>query len=467
MCEQIGMMYLSAILKKHNHSTDMINTDLEDINKKMAEYKPDILSYYAMTGEHKYLIELNKKLKEKYKFLSAFGGPHPTFFPEVINNDGIDIIGIGECEDAMVELADALEKGEKIDNIQNLWIKKNGKIIKNPVRPLETNLDKFPHPDREIMYKGDKKLLEFGEKRFIAGRGCPYNCTYCFNHKMKDLYGNSWGRVRWKSVDKLIDEILEVKKRYPLDFVKFSDDTFAMASREWIEEFAEKYPKIINKPFACNLRPNLVTEHLVNNLKKAGCFSIFMAIESGNEEIRNGLLKRNITKEQISKAYNLLKNSGIKIGYYNLLGLPVKDALEKDIETLKMNVKYKPTMAWSSLFTPYPRTELGEYAIEHGYFHGDFEKVPANNKIDSCLKFSSIREKHQIENLHKLFGITVNFPFLLPVTKLLIKLPPNRLFTYIMFGWYGWVREVRMATLKLTPIKLLKFAKVVLKHTKE
>ncbi|GAG25793.1 unnamed protein product, partial [marine sediment metagenome] len=176
MCEQMGMMYLSAMLKKHGHSTDMINTDLEDIDKKMKDYKPDILNYSVMTGEHKYLIKLNKKLKKRYKFTSIFGGPHTTFFPEVIKNEGVDIIGIGECEYAIAELADALEKRKPIDKIKNLWIKKKGKIIKNPIRPLEKNLDKFPHPDREIMYKGDKTLLEFGEKRFIAGRGCPYNC---------------------------------------------------------------------------------------------------------------------------------------------------------------------------------------------------------------------------------------------------------------------------------------------------
>jgi len=212
MCEQIGVMYLSAMLKKTGHSTDMINTDLEDIHKKMVAYKPDILAYYTMTGEHKYLVEFNKELKVKHKFIAVFGGPHPTFFPEVINKEGVDIVGIGECEDAIVELADAIEKKHSIDNIQNLWIKKkSGKIIKNPIRPIETNLDRFPHPDTELMYNGDKRIYEFGEKRFIAGRGCPYNCTYCFNHKMNELYGNAWGHVRWKSVDKLIDEILQAR----------------------------------------------------------------------------------------------------------------------------------------------------------------------------------------------------------------------------------------------------------------
>ncbi|MBW2975443.1 B12-binding domain-containing radical SAM protein [Candidatus Woesearchaeota archaeon] len=465
MSEQMGMMYLSAVLKKYNHSTGMINTDLEDINKKMKEFRPDILAYYSMTGEHRHLIEFNKSLKRKYRFLAVFGGPHPTFFPEVIQNEGIDIIGVGECESAMAELANALEKGRPIDKIKNLWIKKKGRIIKNPVRPLETDLDKLPHPDREIMYLGDKRLLEFGKKVFLAGRGCPYNCTYCFNHKMRELY-KSWGRVRWKSVDKLIDEIVEVKNKYPLEFVKFGDDTFSMASREWIEEFAEKYPKKVGIPFGCNLRPNLVTGHFVRNLKKAGCYHAFMAIEAADEKIRNDLLKRNISEEQIAKAYRLLKSAGIKIGYYNLLGLPVKNALKKDIETLKINAKYRPNMAWSSLFTPYPKTELGEYAIKHGYFHGDFEKIPANNKITSCLKFSSLKEKHQIENLHKLFGITVRFPFLLPVTKILIQLPPNRFYTFLMFGFYGLVREGTMATMKLTPAKMLKFTKVLLKHTR-
>ena len=450
MFEREAIMLISAILKQAGHETDLVQTDSEDVEQKMRDFKPGILAYSVTTGEHKHMIALNKQLKDKgFKFVSVFGGCHPTFFPDMIHDEGVDTVCIGEGEYVVKELADNLEKGLPIDNIQNLHIKKDNEIIKNPARPLIENLDELPLPDLDIVYGKDKTLREHGEKRIMISRGCPFLCSYCYNHKYFEIYGTSWGKVRRPSVDYVIRRVLEMKKKYRVEFIRICDDNFIACSKEWMTEFAKRWKEEVNIPYLCDIRPNLVNPFMAEKLKESGCYTAFMAVEAADEAVRNGLLKRHMKEEAIANAYKLLTGADIKLGYYNLLGLPIKNALEKDILTLKMNIKYKPTMAWSSMFTPYPKTELGNYAIKEGFFDGDYDKISANNKIHSTMKFEDEYEKRQIENLHKFFGLTVEYPILYPLVRLLIKLPQNKLYPFIMYSYYGSILKFKMSTAKI------------------
>jgi len=466
MCEQLGIMYISSILRKHGHSTDIVQTDLEDYIKKINEFRPDVLAYSSTTGEHRHLININKEIKRKYRYLfSVFGGPHPTFFPEMINEDGVDAIIIGEGEYTIIELIEALDKKTNYTNISGCWIKKDKHIYKNTIRPLVDDLDLIPFPDREIMYDHDNNLKEFGEKRILIGRGCPFRCTYCFNNNLSKIYGHDWNKVRKRSVDNVIKEVREIKRKNIIEFIRIVDDTFIMGRKEWLEEFSIKFKNEVNIPFFCNVRANLVTPEIAKLLKNAGCFSVFLAVETGDEEIRNTVLKRNMSDKDLFDACSNLRKEKIKYGFYNILCLPVDNAYEVDLKTLRLNIKLKPDMAWSSIFTPFPKTEMGQYSIEHKFFDGNFDSIDANPKIRSVLDYKSKKEKRKVENLHKLFGITVAFPILLPLTKLLIRLPQNRIYNIINMGWYGWVLKVRMSTVKVTVPRLLKWSQVVLKHT--
>ena len=466
MCEQLGIMYISSILRKHGHSTDIVQTDLEDYIKKINEFRPDVLAYSSTTGEHRHLININKEIKRKYRYLfSVFGGPHPTFFPEMINEDGVDAIIIGEGEYTIIELIEALDKKTNYTNISGCWIKKDKHIYKNTARPLVDDLDLIPIPDREIMYDHDNNLKEFGEKRILIGRGCPFKCTYCFNNNFSKIYGHDWNKVRKRSVDNVIEEVREIKRKNIIEFIRIVDDTFIMGRKEWLEEFSIKFKNEVNIPFFCNVRANLVTPKIAKLLKNAGCFSVFLAVETGDEEIRNTVLKRNMSDKDLFDACSNLRKEKIKYGFYNILCLPVDNAYEVDLKTLRLNIELKPDMAWSSIFTPFPKTEMGQYSIEHQFFDGNFDSIDANPKIRSVLDFNSKKEKRKVENLHKLFGITVAFPFLLPLTKLLIRLPQNRIYNIINMGWYGWVLKVRMSTVKVTVPRLFKWAQVALKHT--
>ncbi len=421
--EPLGIMYLSAQLKKAGHQTDLITTR-ENYIQKIEEWNPDLIAYSVITGSQHFYFKLNKGIKEKFPEIKTFmGGPYITFSPQSMEKEPIDIICIGEGEEAIVELANKLEKRKDITKIKNLWVKKDGKIFKNEIRPYIKDIDKLEFPDRELIYKyEDQKNNPI--KHFIATRGCPYKCTYCFNHQYHKLYKGKGPLVRYRSVDNVIKEIKEVVEKYPTPFVYFQDDTIIL-NKKWVKEFSKRYKEEIKLPFHCHIRANLLTEEIAKDLKKANCYSVHIAIEAGNSKIRNEILKRNMSNEEIINACRLLRKYKIKFMTQNIIGLPT-ETIKEAMETLKINLACKPTYAWVSIFQPYPGTKLGEFAKEKNLLKESPDKIQKNFFDSSIL---DLKDKRKIEHLQKLFAITVNHPWIYKtgILKMLINMPSNRL----------------------------------------
>jgi len=378
----------------------------------------------------------------------------------MIEKDYVDAICRGEGEIYFLQLVEKIEKKEDFFDIKNFWFKrKDGTIVKNSIGPLVEKLDDTPIPDRDLMYSADKSLRARGQKLFMATRGCPYKCTYCFNHAYNALTKNKGEMIRSRSVDSIIHEIKEVKNNYFMDRVYMDDDIFLLKPKGWLEEFAEKYPKEIGLPFFCNVRPETVNEKTGFLLKKMNCTHVAMGIECGNNEVARKILKRNTTNERIIEAFKILRKNNVKVISQNLVGLPIPNATEVDYDTLDFNIKLRPYFAWSSILYPYPGTEIGTYAVRFGYFDGNFEKTTISNKTGSNLKFSAKKEKRKIDNFHKLFSVIVQFPFLRPFTNFLISLPLYYIYTWIYFAFYGYkiLRQSSFKGILLTFGHYLKF----------
>lgn len=466
----MGIMSLSAVIKEKNHQAKILKTqnlNFDQIVKKVKEFHPDIFAFSITTGEHNYYIDLNRRLKKKFKTIfSIFGGPHPTFYPEMIHKEGVDSVCLGEGEGAMLELLKNLEKKKSINCIKNLWIKKGNKIFKNPLGPLIENLDNLPFPDREIIYECSPEFKNYPSRFFFSARGCPYQCTYCFNHKYNEIYQKNGTIVRFRSVDNFIAEILTVKEKYPFKFAFIDDDTFLLKPQKWLEEFAIKMKKT-KILFSCNVRVNLINEKIVKLLKKAGCYSAWFGIECGNEEVRNNLLKRNITQEQIIRTCKLFKKYSIKYATQNLIALPVNNPLKIDLETLDLNIKCRPNFAWSSILYPYPGTQIYDFATKNGYFKKrGWDEIAVTNKVVSELTFINPFEKKKVERLHKIFGIVVEFPFLRPFVNFLISLPLDMPYKIIFFCWYGYCRVFRLESWGKNPYSLFLLTRALLNYVK-
>ena len=196
-------------------------------------------------------------------------------------------------------------------------------------------------------------------------------------------------------------------------------------------------------PFLCNVRAKLVTPEKIALLNQAGCASVGMALETGNPGLRNEILKRNLSDQQILEASRLIHEAGIELLTTNMLGLP-GGSLENDFETLALNHACRPAYANAFLYQPYPRTELGEYAHQRGYVEGTLDDIDPSAWERSVLRFSTADEKRQIENLNKLFAVAVEWPWMTSLVRRLIKWPSNFLFRLVYKLWKGWAIKNRI-----------------------
>jgi anaerobic magnesium-protoporphyrin IX monomethyl ester cyclase len=450
--EPHGIMHISALLKQEGHRTSLAVATVDDPIEVALRLKPDVVGYTVYTGTQNYYLDLNCDIKAQLPgVFSIFGGPHPTFFPEMIEHGGVDGICIGEGEYATLDLLNALQTGSEISDIPNWLFNLNGEIVRNPVRPLLTSeqLDELPFPDRDLLYNVHPASRRNKIRPFITGRGCPYSCTYCFNKAYRELYQGLGKAIRRRSVGDVIREIKAVRKRYPLEFITFMDDTFVL-NRQWLQEFAIRYKAGVGLPFWCQVRADLVTDEMMALFKDAGCVSVSFGLEAGNDRLRNAILKRDMSREQILEASRIFRRHGIAFMTNNMLGLPT-GSLGTDFETLELNVQCRPSYANVFLFQPYPKTELGEWAFREGWMAGSFDDLSGSVSDDTILRFGSELEKRQIENLQKLFALAVEFPFLVPLVKLLIKLPRNKLFWLVYKIWKGYAIKRRMFPFRLTP----------------
>ncbi len=434
--EYMGLMYVSALLKQHNHRTDIfILNEGNDVIKALKEFNPDLIVFSTSTGYHQWALNFAKEAKKHLNnSLIILGGMHPTLFGEVINEKPIDIICRGEGEYSFLELADSIDKGKINYNIEGLWFKKDGEIIKNPIRNLNQNLDAVPFPDRELLYSKYKFLRDFPTKRFLTSRGCPYNCSFCFENTLKKTYAGKGPYSRRRSPRNVIEEIKFVRSKYPLKSVRFIDDIFTL-NRNWLKEFLVLYKNEIGLPFTCLARADeLIDEEIVKLFKEAKCEGVTFGVETANEKIRNDVLHKSLKNEAIITAAGLLKKYKIKFGTYNMIGIP-GETIEDAIETMKFNAMIKTDYPVSTIFQPYPKLDLTEYSIQHGYLDKEFNI----NGVSGLYDTHSLKTdyKDEFSNLEKFFIIGAKFPSTIPLIKKLIKLKPNKIYSLIGLLSFG------------------------------
>jgi len=380
---QMGLASISAVLKQIGHKVELFDTTFiikepfEDIlskfKQKIDDFKPDILLVGARSLEFDFAIKLLKEAKSNLPVI--IGGQHPTVSPEdVIKNEIVDYICIGEGEEAIVELLEKIEKNEDTTSIKNIWAKKNDKIFRNPVRPLMKDLDKLPFPDWNIF--DSRHISTLG--KFETSRGCPYSCTYCINDYMQSLYGGVGGYHREKSVRRSIEEIEEFLKKFSqVNYIFLIDETFTLKA-ERVREFCKMYKEIIkdkfNVPFGCMTRPEALSEEKVQYLKEAGCVEIAMGIETGNEKYRKEILDRQMPQESIVKAFLMAKGAGIKTYSFNMVGLP--NETRGDIfSTIELNRRGKVDEVQCTAFYPFKGTRLRDMCEEQNFLDDSENEV--------------------------------------------------------------------------------------------
>lgn len=408
---------LTSYLKSKGIDVEYIkeNTFQKAITRIKA-LKPTVLLYSAFSKDVNDFIKFDKLVKQKIDVKSIMGGPGPTYDWSISERSTIDALCIGEGEYAL----DKWIHGD-FAGCKNIVFRGEKKI--NGYFPF-VDLDSLPFPERNKVYDADTTVRSMSSRQFLSGRGCPYSCTYCYNNAFNKMFKSCGKIIRKKSVDYLINEIRIVNEKYPFKTINFQDDTF-IANKKWWFEFCELFPAEIGLPYTCNIMSKMVDEQVVRALKKSGCVGVFWSIESGNEFFRNTLLKRNMSEERILKTGRLLNKYKIPQRIGNIIGLP-GEKFENMIETLKINIEVKPTLALAFIFIPYPALELTNYALENNFLSKDaMNKLPANYTKQSILNFTAF-EKVRIQKFSFLFPILTQYPFFFhnkALQKFLLALP--------------------------------------------
>jgi radical SAM superfamily enzyme YgiQ (UPF0313 family) len=335
-------------MKNAGHSVDLIQDEIDNAEEYLSNHHVDFVFYSVMTSEFPWYLKRNKELKQKFNFISIFGGPHFTFYPEEgIDDPHIDFIVRGPGEYVINDIL-------------------SGKIKDKVTMGIIPNLSELPHPDRTILYK----YPYFGKaniKRFMACRDCFHSCKFCASKMYREIFQDQkCSFYQITDVDFLLDEIEDVRKTYGLEFVYFNDDDLA-GHKEWFKEFLEKYTERINLPWGCEIRATSVTKEIVKNMKLSNCSTVFIGLESANPETLK-LLGRTVSVEQVEKVCYWCEEYGIRVSLENIIALPLEDPLKDALETLAFNIKMPQVHSWCALYQPFPHTELWKYCIDNGYY---------------------------------------------------------------------------------------------------
>jgi len=399
---QHGIGFLSAALKKAGHSTRLLYLSELWPSEKLVEetrrFAPGLVCLSGTTHQYRYLAQIAGWLKSSLPRIPVIcGGVHAMLASEeVISHPGIDMVCRGEGEDALVELADALDRGREYHAIKNLWVKWKGELVRNPLRPLVEDLDSLPFPDRELF--DHQAVLDQDDQRLslLVGRGCPYDCSYCANQAKRQLYQGIGKYVRLRSVDNLLAEIALCAEKYKIRSLDFNDDIFTL-NRPWMEEFCAKYPQKFSWPFRINVHAGTVDPAIFQKLASIGAEMVRIGVESGSERVRRQILSRRIKEEEIEKSFQWAEQAGIKTWSFNMVGLPGETA-EDALATYNLNRRLFPDHMQVSVFNPYPSTRLFELCQKQNYIRGELTDgyfVP-----QSVLNFRSLNPA-EIHNWHQ------------------------------------------------------------------
>jgi len=395
----LGLLYLSAVLKEKGHDTRLLSlnscqastkdnpqTSLErGLQEQITCFVPDMIGFSVMTHAIDTCLRLARVAKERGCFV-VFGGPHPTVAPEeMVAQEMVDAICIGEGEYALLELVTNLESQKDITNIQNIWIKNRTGIHRNSIRCLISDLDSLPFPDREILDLEHlhPKSMEFRGANFFTSRGCPYKCSFCWNSYLQSLYRGCGPFVRFRRVTEVINEIKGVVKKYNPAKVVFSDEMFTLKKQRLLA-FCEAYAREVALPFYCQSRANAIDEEIVTALKTANCELISIGIESGNDYIRNEVLNRKMSQATIKTAFRLLKQAEIHTGSFNMIGMPFEsEAMIR--QTIKINRELRPDILHCTVIMPFKGTPIRRIYEENrwleteptdGYYNQATQRLP-------------------------------------------------------------------------------------------
>jgi radical SAM superfamily enzyme YgiQ (UPF0313 family) len=291
----------------------------------LREFDPQLIGMSLTALPIKPAAELTAALKRQFPDVPViWGGPGPTLEPDRCI-ELADMLCINEGEELIVELANRIDARADVTDIPGLWTKVGDQVVKNAPGPL-MDIERAAIPDFEplrTVHINDDKIRRnvyppnLGHQYIImTTRGCPFSCSFCIESVYQDMFGKK-NSLRRRSVDVVIQELVEAKRKYGVSSVMFYDDVFTTHPK-WLREFAPRYKAEVGLPFWCYTYPTTTRREDIQLLKDAGCVSMTMGIQSGSAEILTNNFNRPVDQQRAIEAAQIIEDVGIE-GFFDLI----------------------------------------------------------------------------------------------------------------------------------------------------
>ncbi len=398
----LGIGYMAAVLEQNNIDVDVLDASAleltyDEIGQEILKRNPDIVSISALTPTIGVALDTADKVKQvKPDTVVVLGGYHPTFeYESVLAEQSVDIVVRGEGEYTMLDLVQSIEEDVNLINVKGLAFhdENDGSLVLTPDREIILDLDELPFPAFHLFPMDKYRIFNVTTNiaTIITTRGCPMQCSFCSSAA---LHGN---KLRRRSYQNVVDEIEYRLREENIDTIAFMDDTFTLNKR-FVRDFCSEI-KRRNLKFwwGCTSRVDNLDEELLETMKDAGCITIFMGVESADQQMLEKMNK-NITIEKTIRAFKLTRKVGIRSIASCVIGMP-EDTKETINKTIEFVYKLKPNYALFSLATPYPGTRFYQEAfVKNLIYVKDWSKFtlidPVLETIDCSAKdLRSIQKK--------------------------------------------------------------------------
>ncbi len=387
-----GLAYIAAVLKDKGYDVEVYSQDLhhfpkEHLTSYLDQNTFDIVGVSIIAGYYQYtkLLEISEAIEKSknrpgHYILGGHGpAPEPEFF---LKKTLADVAVIGEGEDTIVELIDALINRRSLDNVNGIAYRDGTKVLVNKRRELIQDIDSIPWPAYDLFPIEYYRLLRMPHAThsdfvlpLLSGRGCTFTCNFCY--RMDKGF-------RPRSAGAIVEEIQYLQKEYGITYIAFSDELL-MSSKKRTVEICEAFLKAkLNIKWDCNGRLNYADPEILQVMKKAGCVFINYGIEAFDDDVLKKMNKA-LSTRQIDKGIEATLKEGISPGLNILFG-HIGDTKETLSEAVDFLIKYDDGAQMRTIrpVTPYPGSPLYYYAIENGLIK-DIEDFYENKHLNSDL----------------------------------------------------------------------------------
>ena len=371
----LGLAYLGAVAEKAGHQVTVIDCQAEKLTpesfrNRITQTPSDIIGVTATTLLYKSAMKLITISKEiQPQAVTILGGSHGSFWDENALKEypALDIVVRKEGELTFIELIEKIESKASLANVLGITYRSSDKLVRNADRPFIDNLDSIPFPAHHLLPL--ENLKHNGRIIFplVSSRGCVYWCDFCSTVRM---FGRGY---RMRSPNNVVDEMQLIHEKYDVDQVTFYDDAFSVDRNRVVKICDELHARHLNLKWDCGTRVDMVDRELLQTMHNAGCFAVWLGVESGSETIL-GAMNKKIKIEQTKLAYKTAHQVGLMTIANVVLGFP-GETQQTAIETIRLVKELNPDDVGFYIATPYPGTPMYEMVIKNGWLKiTDFDK---------------------------------------------------------------------------------------------